>query len=187
MGGTIAASSRPGEGARFVVQLPLEHLGKGVEAPAQSETVAAERDPEAVRNLRVLAAEDNPVNQLVLKTLLAQIGVEPTMVETGAAALQAWEAGNFDLILMDVQMPVMDGPTAARAIRAAEARIGRARVPIVALTANAMSHQVAEYLAAGMDGHLAKPIDAARLYAVIAEAPAARNVDTEVGRTRVSG
>jgi CheY-like chemotaxis protein len=71
-------------------------------------------------------------------------------------------------------MPVMDGPTAARAIRAKEAASGRARTRIVALTANAMSHQVAEYAAAGMDGHVAKPIAASRLYAAVAEASGAR-------------
>jgi CheY-like chemotaxis protein len=71
---------------------------------------------------------------------------------------------------MDVQMPVMDGVEAVRIIRAAEAVEGRPRTPIVALTANAMAHQVAEYLAAGFDGHVAKPIDAARLYAAVAEA-----------------
>src|SRR5690606_8010031 len=115
-------------------------------------------------SLRVLAAEDNTVNQLVLKTLLHQIGVEPTVVADGRAAVEAWEAGDWDAILMDVQMPVMDGPTAARRIRAREAETGRRRTPILALTANAMNQQVAEYLAAGMDGHVAKPIDVAKLF-----------------------
>jgi CheY-like chemotaxis protein len=119
------------------------------------------------RTLRVLAAEDNAVNQLVLKTLLAQVGVEPVIVGDGQAAVDAWAREPWDLILMDVQMPVMDGPTAARAIRAAEAKSGRARTPIVALTANAMSHQVADYAAAGMDAHVAKPIEAAALFAAL--------------------
>ena len=77
---------------------------------------------------------------------------------------------------MDIQMPVMDGPTATRAIREREAATGRPRTPIIALTANAMSHQVAEYLAAGMDGHVAKPIEAGRLFealeAILGDAPA---------------
>ena len=97
------------------------------------------------------------------------------MVENGAAAFDAWRAGDFDLILMDVQMPVMDGPAATRAIRAAEAETGRARTPILALTANAMAHQVAEYVAAGMDGHVTKPIDAARLFTAIDAAQAKRD------------
>ena len=80
------------------------------------------------------------------------------MVENGVLALEAWRAEDWDVILMDIQMPVMDGLTAARAIRAEEAQSGRPRTPIIALTANAMAHQVAEYRAAGMDGHISKPI-----------------------------
>jgi CheY-like chemotaxis protein len=122
--------------------------------------------------LRVLAAEDNPVNQLVLKTLLAQVDIEPDVVGDGRAAVEAWRAGGYDLILMDVQMPVLDGLGATAEIRAAEAAEGRARTPILALTANAMRHQVAEYLASGLDGHVAKPIDAAQLFAAMADAMA---------------
>jgi len=168
MGGAIGAESTPGEGTRFTVRLPLKWLGEagepavGPKAPAPVELGG--------RPLRVLAAEDNAVNQLVLRTLLAPAGIEPVMVGDGRACVEAWAAGSWDLILMDVQMPVMDGPAAARAIRAAEAAQGRARTPIIALTANAMSHQVAEYAQAGMDGHVAKPVEAAALLAAIAEA-----------------
>jgi len=112
----------------------------------------------------VLAAEDNPVNQLVLRTLLMQAGLEVTIVDNGALAVEAWANGSWDIILMDAQMPVMDGPTAVRAIRAREAESGRRRTPILALTANAMSHHIADYAAAGMDGHVAKPIEAALLF-----------------------
>jgi CheY-like chemotaxis protein len=115
----------------------------------------------------VLAAEDNPINQVVLRTLLQQIGVEPLVVETGEEAVQAWEAGVYDLILMDIQMPKMDGPAATRAIRAREAATGRARTPIIALTANVMTHQIETYLAEGMDGFVAKPIAIGDLYATI--------------------
>ena len=161
MGGTIAAESTPGEGSTFTATLPLARLGDAPEAAS-----AQAQAPQApVRPMRVLAAEDNAVNQLVLKTLLAQVGVEPMIVADGKSAVDAWAREPWDLILMDVQMPIMDGPTAARAIRAAEARDDRARTPIVALTANAMAHQVAEYLDAGMDSHVAKPIEAAALYA----------------------
>ena len=120
--------------------------------------------------LRVLAAEDNAVNQLVLRTLLGQIGVEPVIVDTGVAAVEAWATASWDVILMDVQMPEMDGTTAATIIRAREAAEGRPRTPIVALTANAMSHQVAEYRACGMDGFVAKPIEAARLFTALQQA-----------------
>ena len=117
----------------------------------------------------------NETNQLVLRTLLAQVGVDPMIVSNGAEAVAAFEQGSWDLILMDVQMPLMDGPTAARAIRAREAQTGAAPTPIVALTANAMSHQIKGYLAAGMNDILAKPIEVAQLYqALAAVAPEAR-------------
>jgi CheY-like chemotaxis protein len=85
----------------------------------------------------------------------------------------AWRQGGWDLVLMDVCMPRMDGPAAARAIRAEEAARGLSPTPIVALTANALAHQVADYRAAGMDGFVAKPIEAARLFEAVAAALAA--------------
>jgi CheY-like chemotaxis protein len=100
----------------------------------------------------------------VLSTLLGQVGIEVTVVENGELAVAAWEAEPWDIILMDVQMPVMDGVTAVRQIRGRETDLGRNRTPILALTANAMSQHVAEYTAAGMDGHVAKPIEAAKLF-----------------------
>jgi signal transduction histidine kinase/CheY-like chemotaxis protein len=163
MGGDIRAESEPGVGSRFIVQLNIPRVGD----PRPQVKVAETPEPApSVPNLalRVLAAEDNSVNQLVLKTLLHQIGVEPTLVEDGEEALKAWEAEAWDVILMDVQMPRMDGPAAARAIRAREAESGRSRTPIIALTANAMAHQIAEYHAAGMDSHVAKPIDVRKLF-----------------------
>jgi PAS domain S-box-containing protein len=167
MGGTIQARSVPGEGSTFVVDLPLERIGDRLDESGlpEVEESPAEFAPES--ELRVLAAEDNQVNQIVLKTLLAQLGLWPAIVETGEAAVEAWEREPWDLILMDVQMPVMDGPTATRAIRAREAETGRARTPIIALTANAMTHQLEAYRAAGMDGIVAKPINMAELFAAI--------------------
>ncbi|MDP3868325.1 ATP-binding protein [Phenylobacterium sp.] len=169
LGGAITVTSAEGRGSTFRVVLPLERIGEEtVEAAPAETTGVATLEPE--RALRVLAAEDNSVNQLVLKTLLQQVGVEVFVVGDGQQALEAWRAHDWDLILMDVQMPVMDGPSATVAIRADEARSGRARTPIIALTANAMAHQTAEYLAVGMDGFVAKPIDAAKLFQAIAEA-----------------
>lgn len=106
----------------------------------------------------------------MLRTLLEQVGVEPVIVANGREAVAAWAREPWDLILMDVQMPEMDGPTATGLIRARERAERRAHTPIVALTANAMAHQVAEYLHAGMDDFVAKPIEAGRLYAVIQQA-----------------
>ena len=105
--------------------------------------------------------------QLVLKTLLQQVGIDPVIVTDGAQAIAAWKADDWDVILMDVQMPEVDGPTATKEIRRLEAVSGRARTPIIALTANAMSHQVAEYREAGMDGFVAKPIEVGRLFAAL--------------------
>ena len=172
MGGAIRAESTPGAGSTFTVTLPLMWVGE-VLAPAAAKPPATAF---GARPMRVLAAEDNAINQLVLRTLLAQVGVEPVVVDDGQAAVAAWAAEPWDLILMDVQMPVMDGPTATRAIRAAEMVSGRPRTPIIALTANAMAHQVADYIAAGMDGHVAKPIEAAALYAAL------QAVDAALGR-----
>ncbi len=165
MGGSIGAESQPGEGSTFTVLLPLAHVATDTSAqtPAPIEPQAR---PDG-RSLRVLAAEDNTVNRLVLQTLLAQLGVEPTIVTNGAEAVEAFGRAGWDLILMDVQMPVMDGLQATRQIRALEAARGATPTCIIALTANAMAHQTADYIAAGMDGSLGKPIEIARLYEII--------------------
>ncbi len=181
MGGAIEVASEPGAGSTFTVTLALERLGES-ESPGPAKGAA---EP-AARELRVLAAEDNAVNQLVLRTLLGQIDIDPLFVGDGAEAVAAWRDSDFDLILMDAQMPVMDGLAAMRAIREAEAASGRPRTPILALTANAMRHQVSEYEAAGADGHVAKPIDAASLYAAIDAAVAASSAEPSLGPDRRS-
>jgi signal transduction histidine kinase/CheY-like chemotaxis protein len=171
MAGEIVVQSRLNEGTTFTVRAPLPRLGEEHGA-APDPALAADQ---AAPALRVLAAEDNSVNQLVLKTLLAQFGVEPTVVGDGAQAVAAWETGDWDLILMDIQMPVLDGVGAARRIRDLERASGRTPATIVALSANAMSHQIAEYYAAGMDDHLAKPIEIPELLRIlvqVAERPA---------------
>jgi two-component system, sensor histidine kinase len=168
MGGQVALKSELGLGSTFRVTLPLPKVGDAL-APAFARRPAPAAAPleATLPKVRVLAAEDNSVNQLVLKTLLHQIGVEPVVVGNGEEAVAAWATAPWDVILMDMQMPVMDGLAATRRIREVEAAEGRARTPILALTANAMSHQIQQCLAAGMDGHVAKPIEAARLFAAL--------------------
>jgi len=108
----------------------------------------------------VLLVEDNPVNQRVAKRILTKLGVEVTIASNGAEALERVGAADFDAVLMDCQMPVMDGFTASRRIREAEAQRGdQRRLPIIALTANVMSEDRENCIAAGMDAHLGKPID----------------------------
>jgi signal transduction histidine kinase len=166
MGGGIDLHSVRGAGSTFTVTLALPRL---TDRAPKSERAADDTPALAggASALRILAAEDNAINQLVLKTLLHQVGVDPMVVADGEEALVAWQAGEWDLILMDVQMPTMDGPTTARRIRELERACGRAPTPIIALTANVMDHQTAAYLEAGMDGVVAKPIDAARLFEAI--------------------
>ena len=168
MGGEITVASVVGEGSTFTVRLPLERAERP-DAPAIPET--AELPSLGGLSLRVLAAEDNPMNQLVLSTLLGALGLEPHIVANGQDAVEAWRREPWDLILMDVQMPVMDGPDATGAIRALERRTGRPRTPILALTANAMQHQIEEYAACGMDAVVSKPIEVrALIEAVLAYA-----------------
>ena len=162
MGGAIDVASELGRGSTFTVELPLGRAA--VQARPRRPATATARGRAARRGLRVLAAEDNPANQLVLMTMLEPIGVAPEMVNDGAEAVEAWQAEHWDVVLMDVQMPVMDGPTATRTIRPGRPRAAVAARRSSALTANAMGHQRAEYLAAGMDGFVAKPIDIDELF-----------------------
>ncbi len=165
MGGAIHVTSNPGQGSVFAVDLPL-HRAK-VEVSTHAEA-AAERSLDGA--LRVLAAEDNPTNQLVLRALFEPLDVALTMTANGREAVAAFAAGAFDIVLMDVQMPEMNGLDATQAIRAIETARGQPRTPILALTADVLSHQVETYRAAGLDGHVAKPIEATLLYAALTAA-----------------
>lgn len=167
MGGDISATSTPGAGSAFTVRLPLPRVADGSAERVEAETLPARPSAMASKPIRILVAEDNPTNQLVLKTLLHQVGLDPVVVDNGQKAVEAWRAEAFDLILMDIQMPELSGPAATRMIRDEEAVRARRTTPIIALTANAMAHQVAAYLAGGMDAVVTKPINVADLLQAI--------------------
>ncbi len=120
------------------------------------------------KGLRILLAEDNPINMMLIRELLRRRGHSVTEVTTGHDAVEAVLEGSFDLLLTDIHMPGMDGVEAARAIRAGEARLGKARTPIVALTADALEGGERTCRDAGMDGFLTKPVDPAELEEIFA-------------------
>jgi signal transduction histidine kinase/ActR/RegA family two-component response regulator len=163
MGGQISAASKPGRGAVFTLMLPLP-AARDAPAAAKAAIEAPARPP------RVLVVDDNETNRKVAELILAAIGAEVTCVEDGQAAVGAVESGDFDVVLMDLQMPVMDGLSATRAIRAREASAGLPRLPIVVLSANVMREHVEASNAAGADDHIGKPVCAETLIAAVLQA-----------------
>ncbi|RYF93589.1 MAG: response regulator [Caulobacteraceae bacterium] len=159
MGGGVAFASTPGEGSTFVLSVKAP-----VDQPALAEDDTSLDG--VLTSLKVLVVEDNPTNQMIAARLLEMLGASVSLVDDGLAGVDAARLGVYDLILMDIQMPGIDGLEAARRIRALPAPA--CQVPIIALTANAMSHQKAAYLAAGMDGVVSKPLIPAALLSEIA-------------------
>jgi PAS domain S-box-containing protein len=163
MGGDITVSSTLGLGSTFEVRAPMTRST----TPLAHAPEAQGYEPALSEPLKVLAAEDNPTNQLILRSMLAPLAVELRMVGDGAQAVEAFQVEAFDVVLMDIQMPRLNGVEATRQIRAWEFEQGRVATPIIALSANVMAHQVEAYHEAGMDEVVEKPIDLARLYGVL--------------------
>ena len=156
MDGDLTYRMAPRGGAMFTATFGITATRAAGEA-AQD----APLDVEAVlraRNWQILAAEDNKTNRLVLHHMLKRYPIVLTMVENGVEAVTAYRGGAYDLVLMDVNMPVMGGLEATSVIRAYEQAEGRPHCPVIALTANAMTYQVEEYLRRGIDAHVAKPV-----------------------------
>jgi PAS domain S-box-containing protein len=168
MHGTVKASSKEGEGSTFEVAIPLSR--DRIAALGAIQAVAIEDfDAETtIENLRLLVAEDNPMNRRVVELLLASSGLEITFAENGKEAVQKFSNGRFDLVLMDLQMPIMGGLAATRAIREWEKANSRVATPIIAVSANATDDHVQEAKEAGADDHVAKPIVRETLFEAIA-------------------
>jgi len=159
MNGTIDAESTVGEGTKFTLTVDLERA-----TPLPAVAASEERKIGSLRPIRVLLAEDNAVNQLVARRLLECQGCTVDVVASGLEAVQRFGSTNYDLVLMDCQMPEMDGFEAARRIRASEQKL---RVPIVAVTAQAFQSDRDRCLAAGMDDYISKPINISQLAAAL--------------------
>jgi signal transduction histidine kinase/CheY-like chemotaxis protein len=177
MGGDVVARARPGEGSTFTLRLPLFETDR---TPA-ADLARADAVPEALtpRALCVLVVDDHPANREVARLMLRAAGCETVEASDGDEAVALAAAQPFDLILMDVRMPRVDGLTATRAIRALPGPA--ARTPILAVTADAMSEDAARCLEAGMDAHLAKPISHQALYAAMDRVLSGPDAEADVG------
>ncbi len=169
MGGKIWCESVEGQGSNFMFTVKLEadqEAEPEKRAGAQAAGLDLKSLAERLKGARILVAEDNDLNQLVVKELLKKIQIQPVMVNNGQQAVEACQAQSFDLIFMDIQMPVMDGYTATELIRA---HSGGQGPPIIAMTAHAMAGDREKSLEAGMNGHISKPFNPKELFSTLAQ------------------
>jgi len=171
LGGQLTCQSTPGHGATFTLTLPLTTAVDQAASSGDLATAAASIDDDEGRQMRVLIVDDHPNNRRFLEILLSHAGVETVSAEDGQAGVRAWRAGQYDAILMDMQMPVMDGLAATRAIRDIEAAEGRPYTPVFVISANALAEHQEASKAAGADLHLANPVVAAELFSARARLP----------------
>lgn len=174
MGGRISVSSTPGAGSSFVVSVPM---------PLANVTPATEVacvDPSGgIAGVRILVADDNFTNLTTMRLLLESLGAQVGAAADGRQALDAWRDERWDVVLMDIDMPVMDGVEATRAIREIELSEGRPRTPVIAVTASVLARDIDNYLRAGMDGAVAKPVDMNLLSERIVEAVRQRRASAD--------
>ena len=160
VGGTIDVESEPGQGSCFEIFVDLKIAEeRAVSSVSQAET--DEQDGNILQGMSFLCAEDNELNAEILTELLKIEGAECTICENGEEILKAFEQsapGDYDMILMDVQMPVMNGYEATKAIRRSSHELAK-KIPIIAMTANAFSEDIQHSLAAGMNAHVSKPVE----------------------------
>ena len=182
MGGTIEVESEPGQGSCFEVFMDLK-IAEERAVSLASQAEADEQDGNILQGMRFLCAEDNEINAEILTELLKIEGAECTICENGEEILKAFEQsapGDYDMILMDVQMPVMNGYEATRAIRRSSHELAK-KIPIIAMTANAFSEDIQHSLAAGMNAHVSKPVEMKVLEKTI------RNIKSGGGGYRTAG
>jgi signal transduction histidine kinase/DNA-binding response OmpR family regulator/HPt (histidine-containing phosphotransfer) domain-containing protein len=166
MGGRMTVDSVEGQGTRFNVWLPFKtEIVKGHALPKPD--MQGDSTPEPLRGARVLVVEDNEINANVVGGMLKRHGVSVTFAPNGREAVHAYREGIFDLVLMDAHMPVLDGEGATRHIRELERFSGSVRIPIICLTADAFADRHRDFLAAGMDDVLTKPVDERKLYSTL--------------------
>jgi CheY-like chemotaxis protein len=185
MGGQLRVESTPGVGSTFRFEVVLERSDLSTEwVNADTTEGAASQDLGALQGLRILLVEDNAINRQVATELLTQAGLVVDVAVHGEHALKRLEEESFDMVLMDVQMPGLDGIEATRRIRMGLAAV---RPRIVAVTANVFESDRCRYLEAGMDGHLTKPFSLSELAAALASAFDAKAASAVLGATEVLG